>query len=139
MTSDDITRLTPLVADLQKRGIIATYATTSWPAGNEVTHQTQNSMNISVRYTHAFRLRSHGLHQPLVIEQPFTEDELIRRLATAEARQNHGATIEATYALSKDALIRDLASVYASRLLGKALPVPEEVVIKDLRVPLLSQ
>jgi hypothetical protein len=138
MTSDDITRLTPLVADLQKRGIVATYATTSWPDGNTIT-QTEHGANISPRYTHAFRLRSHALHQPLIIEQPFTEDELIRRLATAEARQNHGAAIEATYALSKDALIRDLASVYASRLLGKALPVPEEVVIKDLRVPLLSQ
>jgi hypothetical protein len=140
MTSDDITRLTPLVADLQKRGVVATYATTSWPLPDKVEFDSDyNAVAVPQGYAHAFRLRSHGLHQPLIIEQPFTEDELVRRLATAEARQNHGAAIEATYALSKDALIRDLASVYASRLLGRDLPVPSEVTIKDLRVPLLSQ
>lgn len=139
MTSDDITSLTPLVESLQKRNIVATWATTSWPLPAKREFDSDyNAVAVPQGYTHAFRLRSHALHQPLVIEQPFTEDELIRRLAAAEVRQIHGPAIEACFALSKDALIRDLASLYASRLLGKDLPVPNEVVIKDLRVTLFT-
>lgn len=126
MTADDITRLTPLIEDLQARGIVATWSTTSWP------------LLKGTGYSHAFRLRSHGLVEPLVIQQPFGEDDVINRLAAAQARENHSAAIEATYALSKDALLRDLANVYRARLLGKDCPVPSSVTIKDLVVPLIS-
>ena len=122
MTADQQRALIPLVEDLQTRGIVATYSLTSWPEGDS--------------YCHAFRLRSHGITNPITIATLFDEDALINRLADQEARQNHGAAIASIYEQSKEALIRDLANVYRARLQGKDLPVPAEVTVMELKVRL---
>lgn len=127
MTADDITRLTPLVEDLQARGIVATWSTTSWPMGGLANRD---------RYEHAFQIRGHRTVQLTVLTQLFTEDDVINALAATEARQNHGANVYAAYEMSREVLMRDLANVYRLRLLGKPVPVPSSVTIKDLVVPL---
>lgn len=127
MTSHDIERLTPLVEDLQHRGVVSTYATTSFPWERE---------DGGSEYQHGFWLTAPGLQHRALFLLPFTEDEVVHQLGLRLARQNHHAAISARLMQAGDQLLRDLGSIYASRLLGKALPVPSRVTIKDVEIPL---
>lgn len=127
MTSADITRLTPLVEELQRAKVISTYATTSfpWPGEDGEGH-----------YEHGFWISSPGLANRLLVTLPFTEDELVRRIAEATARQNHHTAITATLTQVGEGMLHDLATVYAHRLRGKDVPIPGMVTVLQVTVPL---
>lgn len=131
MTSDEQRSLIPLVEALQKRGIISTWAMTSWPT------KPSEFPSSSPAYRHAFWISAPGLINRLFLCEVFTEDVLVQRIALAQARQNHGDAITATMLQAGETLVRDLAAIYAGRLRGKRdLPVPDHVIIKDTRVQL---
>lgn len=131
MTFHDIERLTPVVEDLQRRGVVSAYATTSWPDHKRIE---RDGYHGEASYTHGFLLSAPGLTGRLTLVDPFTEDDVVNRLGYVIAFQNHHAAVHSCVLQAGDQLLRDLGSVYAGRLLGKPLPIPRRIVIKDVEV-----
>lgn len=115
MTADELHALTPLVEDLQRRGMIASWASTSWPCFN--------APPASLTFDHSFLVRSPGMTQRITVSTSFTEDELIGRLARAEAREKHSAAIEAELVKARKTLIGQLTPIYEHRLRGRDIPI----------------
>ncbi len=121
MTRDELNACEPVLAALKAAGVISHYSFSSPSAASDHGFW-------QVTFTRSDCLAAFW--------DPFTECDVRDREALAYARQQHSAAIEATFALVKDRLLRDLAAVYHVRLLGKDLPIPDPVVISRIVIPL---
>lgn len=123
MTAAEQQALTPLLDALQARGIVSRWDSDFLGEAND-------------DLVLAFRIMAPGLSSSLLITRPFTEGELITRLAATIAHQRYADAIDHAFQPAKDSLLRDLAAVIEGRLRGKALPMPERVTIRSIDVEL---
>ncbi len=114
-----------VVNALSSRGVLDQVVASSWstPAGIE----------------HAWKIKTPRLEHAITLAHPFDEESLLVVESKAYARQQHSAAIETSFMVAKDQLLRDLAVIHRHRLMGKDLPVPAEITIKEVVVQLSSQ
>ena len=125
MTKDQLTQMEVVFAELEARGV---------HFQRSIHSSTSNGKPWYAWMVKSARLKG---DTPIAIHTPHTAEELLELESRLYARQQHGAAIYSVYEQSQDRLIADLAEVYRLQLLGKDIPVPEQLSVMidiDLRV-----
>ncbi len=111
MTKDELPAMEAVFRELQERGITCAYSLTSW--------------TVQGTPVYAWKFRTERLHEPIVLAQVITVDELLDREALFYARARHfgeGANVAVD---AQNMLFRQLAKIYRAQLFHPEEPLPD--------------